>query len=135
VNSADGDTIDFSLAYPATITVNSPLTIDSSASKTLTINGPGAVVAGDQRRGRRFRVRRSTARRLGGVMTVTISGLTIKRGSSPLGGGVFNGGRLTLSHCTISGTARTTISAAGSSMPLADREEQQHSGQPRRRPG
>jgi hypothetical protein len=104
--AADGDTIDFSLAYPATITVNSPLTIDSSASKTLTINGPGAsllaISGGD---GVSVFVVQPLVG-LGGVMTVTISGLTIKRGSSPLGGGVFNGGRLTLSHCTISGNSQ-----------------------------
>src|SRR5262245_42102815 len=39
VDAAAGDTIDFNLSYPATITLTSePLSID----KNLTINGPGA---------------------------------------------------------------------------------------------
>jgi hypothetical protein len=38
---------------------------------------------------------------LGGAITATISGLTIERGSSVLGGGIFNGGALTLSNCTV----------------------------------
>ncbi len=102
VSSADGDTIDFSLAYPATITVGSPLTIDSSAGKTLTINGPGASLLAISGGNAVSVFVVQPLGGLGGAMTVTISGLTIKRGSSVLGGGVFNGGRLTLSHCTIS---------------------------------
>ena len=100
--AASGDTINFSLSYPATITVNTALTIDSAGAKSLTITGPGAssltISGGDavpvviiQPLGG-----------LGGPMTVTISGLTIRRGSAPLGGGIFNGGTLTLSNCTIS---------------------------------
>jgi hypothetical protein len=40
--AASGDTINFSLSYPATITVSTALTIDSDGAKSLTITGPGA---------------------------------------------------------------------------------------------
>lgn len=99
--AASGDTVDFSLSYPATITVSTALTIDSAGAKSLTITGPGAslltVSGGDA-------VPVFVIQPLGGLggpMTATISGLTIRRGSSLLGGGIFNGGTLTLSNCTV----------------------------------
>ena len=99
--AASGDTIDFSLSYPATIAVNTALTIDSAGPKSLTITGPGAslltISGGDA-------VSVFVVQPLGGLggpMTATISGLTIRRGSSLLGGGIFNGGTLTLSNCTV----------------------------------
>ena len=47
-----------------------------------------------------------------GTVTVTLSGLTIRQGEAPLGGGVHNRGNLTIDSCTIeSNTA--TMSAHG----------------------
>src|SRR5688572_26701839 len=99
--AASGDTINFSLPYPATITVSTALTVDSSGAKSLTITGPGAslltISGGDA-------VPVFVIQPLGspgGPVTMTISGLTIRRGSSLLGGGIFNGGTLTLSNCTV----------------------------------
>jgi hypothetical protein len=103
--AASGDTINFSLPYPATITVSTPLTVDSSGPRSLTITGPGAslltISGGDA-------VPVLVIQPLGspgGPVTMTISGLTIRRGSSLLGGGIFNGGRLTLSNCTVTDNA------------------------------
>ena len=103
--AADGDTIDFSLAYPATITVGTPLAIESSTSKTLTINGPGASLLAISGGNAVSVFVVQPLGGLGGAMTVTISGLTIERGSSVVGGGLFNGGRLTLNRCTIAGNS------------------------------
>jgi len=90
-SAATGDTIDFSLAYPATITLSTPLTLNSS----VTITGPGAsnlsISAG-------FSV---------GVLVVQaetnvqISGVTITQGGSGLGGCIFNAGTLTLTNTTV----------------------------------
>ena len=99
--AASGDTINFSLPYPATITVSTPLAVESGEAKSLTITGPGAslltISGGDA-------VSVLVVQPVGGLrgpVTMTISGLTIRRGSSLLGGGIFNGGTLTLSNCTI----------------------------------
>jgi len=72
--AADGDTIDFSLPYPATITVGTPLAIESSTSKTLTINGPGASLLAISGGNAVSVFVVQPLGGLGGAMTVTISG-------------------------------------------------------------
>jgi alpha-tubulin suppressor-like RCC1 family protein len=108
-NAASGDTINFSLPYPATITLASTLSISTS----VTISGPGAsnVAMSGNNAVEVFSI--------GGGITVNISGVTIENGSnsgggtygSVAGGGISNGGTLTLSNSTISGN---TVSADGS---------------------
>ena len=100
-NAASGDTIDFSLTYPATITLASTLTINTS----LTISGPGAssaLISGNHT---------VQVLSIGGGITVTISGVTIENGSSSVGslgyntnayGGLYNAGTLTLNNSTLS---------------------------------
>jgi hypothetical protein len=47
-------------------------------------------------------------------VTASISGLTISNGlAHPFGGGIFNGGTLTVSNCTISGNSAVSYSAGG----------------------
>ena len=99
-NAASGDTINFSLAYPATITLASTLTINTN----LTISGPGAsnvAISGNNA---------VQVFSIGGGITVNISGVTIQNGSAPgytYGGGFENGGTLTLSNSTVSGNSAT----------------------------
>jgi len=91
-SAANGDTINFALSYPATITLSTPLTFGPSVNITgpgasnLTISGGDSVVV--------FIVNAGA--------TVEISGLTVVHGSSLLGGGVFNAGTLTLDSVTVS---------------------------------
>ena len=79
----DGDTIDFNLTYPATITLTrGQLVVDNS----VTISGPGA----DQ-----LSVNGNAASRvfyIASGKTVTISGLTITNGNATggNGGGIYN---------------------------------------------
>ncbi len=94
--SALGDTIVFSLTYPATITRLLPGSF--SITHSVTISGPGAsnlAVSGNNT-GRVFLIG-STG------LTVTISGLTIKDGSVPssTGGGISNAGVLTLTDSVV----------------------------------
>lgn len=133
--AADGDTIDFSLPYPATITVGTPLAIESSTSKTLTINGPGASLLAISGGNAVSVFVVQPLGGLGGAMTVTISGLTIERGSSVVGGGLFNGGRLTLSRCTIAGNSLGNqlgggIFNAGTLIVRASTVKANHAGRP-----
>src|SRR5262249_55489097 len=105
-NAAPGDTIDFALSYPATITLTSgELLLD----KSLTIKGPGApslTVSGNHT-GRVFYV-------AGGTTTATLSGLTIADGHG--GAGIDNrGGTLTVTDCTISGNSGILIGGIGNS--------------------
>jgi hypothetical protein len=96
----DGDTIDFSIATPATITLTSG---DLLVNKSITITGPGA----DQ-----LSVDGNAADRvfyISSGKTVTISGLTITDGSAngsypdDLGAGIFNDhATLTVSNCILS---------------------------------
>jgi hypothetical protein len=99
--AASGDTIVFSLPYPTTIFLSSPLRIESSQGKALTIQGPGAsllsISGGD---GAPVLLVQPLGG-LTGAISATISGLTIERGSSLLGGGIYNGGFLVLLDCTI----------------------------------
>jgi hypothetical protein len=91
-SAANGDTINFSLTYPATIVVSTPLTLGPS----VTIAGPGAsnlaISGGDS----------VAVLIVNAGATVAISGVTIEHGSSLLGGGIFNDGTLTLTDCLIS---------------------------------
>ena len=101
--AAPGDTIQFALSLPATITLKSSLTID----KDLTITGPGpsklTVTRSTSKKTPSFRVLNVNA----GV--VTISGLSLVNGralnpngaSDNLGGGILNYGTLTVSNCVI----------------------------------
>ena len=98
-NAGGGDTIDFSLAYPATITLTRALTVSTS----LTISGPGAsrlFISGNHTDRVFF---------ISGGITVTISGVTIQNGyGSGLrdGGGIYSiGGTLTVSNSTLSGNS------------------------------
>ncbi len=94
-NAASGDTINFSLAYPATITLASTLSMNTS----LTISGPGAsnvAISGNNA---------VQVFSIGWGVPVTISGVTIENGNSSFGGGFENGGTLTLSNSTVSGNS------------------------------
>jgi hypothetical protein len=91
-----GGTVDFAPGLSGSLTLaSSTLAI----SKDLTIAGPGAgviTVSGNNL----FQVFNVAP----GV-TVTISGLTIADGRSPLGGGIYNGGTLNLTGSTLSGNS------------------------------
>lgn len=96
IDANSGDTIDFSLALPNTITLTSgELLID----KNLTITGPGWTLAiSGNNASRVFRI--------GSSATVTITELTITDGYSgdnffDSGGGIYNEGTLTLQGCLI----------------------------------
>jgi hypothetical protein len=95
-NAASGDTINFSLTSPATITLTTGmLTINTS----LTIMGPGAsnlTVSGNNA---------SPVFSISSGTTVNISGLTITGGATFTlnGGGIINSGSLTLSNSVVTG--------------------------------
>ncbi len=100
-NAASGDTINFSLAYPATITLASTLSINTS----LTISGPGAsnvAISGNNA---------VQVFSISGGTTVNISGVTIENGNSGgnFGGGFENGGTLTLTNSTVSGNSASSV--------------------------
>lgn len=79
-SAASGDTINFNLTYPATITLSSDLTITSS----ITIAGPGAnnlAISG----GNTTEILYVT-----GGAVVNISGVTIENGNAMSGGGIMN---------------------------------------------
>jgi hypothetical protein len=94
-DASDGDTIDFNLIYPATITLSSDqLVVD----KSVAISGPGAsnlAVDGDVI----YRVFY-----VNGGLTVTISGLTFSNGHAVgNGGAIYNDhATLTVTNCTLS---------------------------------
>jgi hypothetical protein len=101
--AAPGDTINFSLTLPATITLTSG---ELLISKNLTISGPGAsslTISGNNS---------SRVFEIGSGFTVAISGLTIQNGSADTGGGFVNSGTLMLSNSTLSGN-RATIAGGG----------------------
>ena len=88
-----GGTIDFNLAYPATITL---LTGELLINKDMTINGPGAssLTLSGNNASRVFNISAGTA---------SISGVTVSNGyGDPSGGGIYNRGTLTVTNCTIS---------------------------------
>jgi CSLREA domain-containing protein len=99
-DASNGDTIDFSVTTPATITLTSGQLV---ASSSVTISGPGANL---------LTIDANHASRVFSVnsgLSVTISGLTITNGSlSQNGGGILNSrSTLTISKCTISGNFGT----------------------------
>jgi hypothetical protein len=106
VNAPDGDTINFSVTTPATITLT---TGELLVNKNFIISGPGA----DQ-----LSVNGNAASRVFHIAsgkTVTISGLTITNGSATgnhpddFGGGIYSDhATLTVSDCTISGNSATS---------------------------
>ncbi len=100
VNSVDagtgGDTIDFSgagasgtITLTGTLTLSKNVTITGPGENLLTISGGGAV----------------TVFTVSSGVTASISGLTITDGSSGAGGGIYNGGTLTVTNSTFSGNA------------------------------
>lgn len=97
------DTVSFSLPASSTITLTTAL---PDIAGNLTINGPGANTLAVQRSAAggtpNFRVFT-----INSGMTVTITGLTIANGnfvgSASGGGGILNGGTLTLTNSTVSG--------------------------------
>ena len=99
-NAIDGDTINFDLTYPATITLGTAAVGDTALriDKSLTIRGPGASNLTIQGNGnlQLFLV-------VSGV-TASVSGLTIQNGAfgDGNGGGFFNNGTLNLTNCVIS---------------------------------
>jgi hypothetical protein len=101
-NSAGGDTINFSVTGTITLTSG-----ELFVGKDLTISGPGASIlaisgnfpiGGDP-------IFTSTPRvfAIDSGTTVAISGLTIQNGTANYGGGIHNGGTLTLAHSIVSG--------------------------------
>ena len=96
--ASSGDTIDFSLIYPATITLGTVLSINTS----LTINGPGALLlaisGNNNNSGETLQIASGT--------TVAISGVTIRYG------GISNSGTLTLTNSTVSGSSISGIQNA-----------------------
>lgn len=97
-SASSGDTIDFNLAYPATIKLSSTLSIGTD----LSIKGPGAsnlAIAGC------FSFCGQGVFSVSTGVTATISGVTIERGfaSEGSGGGIANFGMLTVSNSIIWG--------------------------------
>ncbi len=91
-----GDTINFSLPNPSTITLTSGTL---AIYKNLTITGPGATqLAVDANH-------QSTVFFIGS--TVALSGLTIRNGTAAYGGGIENAGRLTVTNSTLFGNSAT----------------------------
>src|SRR2546422_2842114 len=97
-----GDTINFSLIYPATITLTSGALF---IGKNLTITGPGtsSLAINGNNSDQVFVI--------GATVSVSISRLTIMNGNNANGGGIFNGGTLTLSDSIISGN--TSVQGGG----------------------
>jgi hypothetical protein len=94
IDTPSGATVDFQpgLSGPITLTTGELL-----IAKNLTIAGPGAsiiTVSGNHA---------SRVFDIAATFTVDIAGLMIADGMSSSGGGIFNGGTLTVANCTISG--------------------------------
>ena len=90
-SAGSGGTVNFSLAYPATIVLASTLTIGAN----VTINGPGAgnlAIDGDGSVG---------VFQINAGVIASFSGVTIQDGNATNGGGIFNSGTLTLSNVVV----------------------------------
>jgi CSLREA domain-containing protein len=101
-----GDVIQFSGAVLGTITLNTTLGY-LQITKNLTITGPGAnnlAISGNDTI--------LVMQVLSGV-TATISGLRIRNGSNSFSGGIYNGGTLTLTRCTVSGNTGSLSGSGG----------------------
>ena len=98
-NAANGDTINFTVATPATITLTTGQLL---VSNSVTILGPGSA---------NLAVNGNAASRVFNItnaVTVVITGLTVTNGlvSADAGGGIYNdSSTLTVSNCTISGNS------------------------------
>jgi hypothetical protein len=80
--------------FPSCHTITLVSTIDIAHDLTIEGPGPGSMAVSGNGAVGVFHVEFGA--------TVAISGLTIEEGSSPNGGGIFNGGRLTVSKSTLS---------------------------------
>ena len=99
-DATSGDTIDFSLTYPATITLTSG---ELAINKDLTIDGPGAgslSISGNNAY-RVFSIAAGTA--------VTITGATIRDGNATTGGGIYSQGTLVLSNTDVVSNTATWL--------------------------
>jgi predicted outer membrane repeat protein len=97
----DGGTIVFdpSLAGQTITLTSGPLGALTPDPRTLTISGPGAnllTISGNNA---------SSVFQINWGWTMTISGVTIKEGSSSRGGGIYNLGNLDLTNSTVSGNS------------------------------
>ncbi len=81
--ATSGDTINFNVPYPATITLASTLSICNS--QILTISGPGTSQLAISGNNGAVQVFNKCSR-----ANVTLSGLTIEKGSATIGGGIDN---------------------------------------------
>jgi predicted outer membrane repeat protein len=102
-SAQNGYIINFNITFPAIILLKSPLTLRLS----VTIAGPGAsklAISGGDGVGV-FIVNAGA--------TVAISGLAIEHGSSLLGGGILNGGTLTLTNVTVANDTQGTQLGGG----------------------
>ncbi|HXQ62350.1 MAG TPA: choice-of-anchor Q domain-containing protein [Acidimicrobiales bacterium] len=99
LDAASGDTVAFALSPPCPIIT---LTSTISITRNLTVDGPGSgvlAVSGNDAVGV-FSVDPG--------VSVTLSGLTIEKGSSTRGGGILNDGALTVTKSTVSGNSAST---------------------------
>ncbi len=92
-NAAHYDTINFSLALPATINLDAPLELHTR----VTISGPGAAYLAISGQNNIPVLLNYTD-----YPGVHISGITVEFGSYPWGGCIFNGGSLTLTDTVVS---------------------------------
>jgi hypothetical protein len=103
-SAAPGDTINFSLVYPATITLSSTLRISTS----VTISGPGAnnlAISGNNAAGVLY---------VTGGVVADISGVTIENGNAPMGGGILVfASTVKLTDCAISGNTASFFDGGG----------------------
>lgn len=100
--AAPGDTINFNVTSPATITLASSLTV----STNVTITGPGAsnlALSGNNA---------VQVLYVPPAVTVSISGLTIENGNASSGGGVSNSGTLTLSSTVLTNNSGSLYGGA-----------------------
>ncbi len=88
---------DPTVVTPQTIALSAPLVLSNTAlTTTITVPTSGVTISG----GNAVRVLQVTRK-----VTATLSGLTITAGfTTGYGGGVYNGGTLTLASCTVSGS-------------------------------
>jgi hypothetical protein len=103
-NAHDGDTINFSLPPPATITLTSG---ELRLTNSVTIAGPGAtnLAVDGNANSRVFHIAQSN--------TVTLTGLTITNGNFN-GAGVYNDrAKLTISNCTVIGNSTANFTGLG----------------------
>ena len=88
--------------YPEHLTIGKSLTILGSGATTTIIQIPNFVM--------------QNVVTISSATTVTLSGFTIRNGTSPFGGGIRNGGTLTINNCTLTGNKAvfTRLTGGGS---------------------